>query len=35
LFVLEGRPYRPLSREQIDDVERVFGAAAKPPPRDR
>jgi ribulose-5-phosphate 4-epimerase/fuculose-1-phosphate aldolase len=35
LFVLEGRPYRPLSREQIDDVERVFGAAAKPPLRDR
>ena len=26
-FVLEGRPYRPLSREQINDVERVFGAA--------
>ena len=26
-FVLEGRSYRPLSREQIEDVERVFGAA--------
>jgi ribulose-5-phosphate 4-epimerase/fuculose-1-phosphate aldolase len=24
-FILEGRPYRPLSREQIDDVQRVFG----------
>jgi 3-dehydro-4-phosphotetronate decarboxylase len=26
-FVLEGRPHRPLSREQIDDVHRVFGQA--------
>ena len=26
-FILEGRPYRPLSREQIDDVQRVFGTA--------
>ena len=25
-FVLEGRAYRPLSRAQIEDVERVFGA---------
>jgi ribulose-5-phosphate 4-epimerase/fuculose-1-phosphate aldolase len=25
-FLLEGRPHRPLSREQIEDVERVFGA---------
>ena len=26
-FVLEGRPSRPLDREQIEDVQRVFGAA--------
>jgi Ribulose-5-phosphate 4-epimerase and related epimerases and aldolases len=26
-FVLDGRSYRPLSREQIEEVERVFGAA--------
>jgi len=26
-FILEGRPYRPLSREQIDEVQRVFGPA--------
>lgn len=26
-FLLEGRPHRPLSREQIADVERVFGPA--------
>jgi 3-dehydro-4-phosphotetronate decarboxylase len=26
-FLLEGRPHRPLSREQVDDVERVFGPA--------
>jgi ribulose-5-phosphate 4-epimerase/fuculose-1-phosphate aldolase len=25
VFLLEGRPYRPLSREQIEEVERVFG----------
>ena len=24
-FILEGRPYRPLNQEQIDDVQRVFG----------
>jgi len=24
-FILEERPHRPLSREQIDDVQRVFG----------
>ena len=24
-FILEGRPHRPLSREQVDDVQRVFG----------
>ena len=26
-FILEGRPHRPLSREQIDDLQRVFGFA--------
>jgi ribulose-5-phosphate 4-epimerase/fuculose-1-phosphate aldolase len=26
-FLLEGRPHRPLTREQIADVERVFGRA--------
>ena len=26
-FLLEGRPHRPLSREQIEDVQRVFGRA--------
>ena len=26
-FILEGRPHRPLSREQIDELERVFGTA--------
>lgn len=26
-FVLEGRPYRPLSAAQVDDVQRVFGRA--------
>jgi 3-dehydro-4-phosphotetronate decarboxylase len=24
-FILEGRPYRPLNQEQIDEVQRVFG----------
>jgi ribulose-5-phosphate 4-epimerase/fuculose-1-phosphate aldolase len=27
-FLLEGRPFRPLSRVQIDDVRRVFGSSA-------
>jgi 3-dehydro-4-phosphotetronate decarboxylase len=27
-FLLEGRPFRPLSREEIDDVQRVFGSSA-------
>ena len=26
-FVLEGRPFRPLSPDQIDDVQRVFGGS--------
>jgi ribulose-5-phosphate 4-epimerase/fuculose-1-phosphate aldolase len=26
-FLLEGRPHRPLTREQIEDVRRVFGGA--------
>jgi ribulose-5-phosphate 4-epimerase/fuculose-1-phosphate aldolase len=26
-FILEGRPYRPLNRQQIEDVQRVFGRA--------
>jgi len=26
-FLLEGRPHRPLSREQVEDVQRVFGRA--------
>jgi ribulose-5-phosphate 4-epimerase/fuculose-1-phosphate aldolase len=26
-FLLEGQPFRPLSRDEIDDVERVFGSS--------
>ena len=28
-FVLEGRPHRPLNREQVEDVQRVFGGGSR------